>query len=64
MLIDALAAGPLAANNGPILLATDQMTDSQEKAIKSKENKPGSVVQIGNGIKSAVYTKLASILGW
>ncbi|GAA0218966.1 cell wall-binding repeat-containing protein [Metaclostridioides mangenotii] len=64
MLIDALAAGPLAANNGPILLATDQMTDSQEKAIKSKENKPGTVVQIGNGIKSAVYTKLASILGW
>ncbi|WP_304340828.1 cell wall-binding repeat-containing protein [Metaclostridioides mangenotii] len=64
MLIDALAAGPLAANNGPILLATDQMTDSQEKAIKSKENKPGTVVQIGNGIKTAVYTKLASILGW
>ncbi|WP_315168890.1 cell wall-binding repeat-containing protein [Metaclostridioides mangenotii] len=64
MLIDALAAGTLAANNGPILLATDKMSDSQENVLKSKENKPGTVVQIGNGIKTAVYTKLASILGW
>ncbi|WP_024621007.1 cell wall-binding repeat-containing protein [Metaclostridioides mangenotii] len=64
MLIDALAAGTLAANNGPILLATEKMADSQENVLKSKENKPGTVVQIGNGIKTAVYTKLASILGW
>ncbi|MBU5306861.1 cell wall-binding repeat-containing protein [Clostridioides mangenotii] len=64
MLIDALAAGPLAAGNGPILLATDQITDSQENSIKAKEVKPSNVIQIGNGIKTAVYTKLASILGW
>lgn len=64
MLIDALAAGPLAAGKGPILLATDQMTDSQENAIKAKEVKPSNVVQIGNGIKTPVYTKLANILGW
>ena len=64
MLIDALAAGPLAAGNGPILLATDKITDSQENSIKAKEDKPSNVIQIGNGIKTAVYTKLASILGW
>lgn len=64
MLIDALAAGPLAADNGPILLATDQITGSQENSIKAKEVKPSNVIQIGNGIKTAVYTKLASILGW
>lgn len=64
MLIDALAAGPLAAGNGPILLATDKITDSQENSIKVKEDKPSNVIQIGNGIKTAVYTKLASILGW
>lgn len=64
MLIDALAAGPLAAGNGPILLATDKITDSQENSIKAKEDKPSNVIQIGNGIKTAVYTKLSSILGW
>jgi hypothetical protein len=68
MLIDALAAGPLAAGNGPILLSTEQLTDSQEKVLNTKvtDNNKGNinVVQIGNGIKTAVYTKLASILGW
>lgn len=63
MLIDALSAGPLAAGQGPILLATDTMSDAQVNAIKSKD-KPTKVVQIGNGIKTAVYTKLANIMGW
>ncbi|MER0284894.1 cell wall-binding repeat-containing protein [Clostridioides difficile] len=64
MLVDALAAGPLAAGKGPILLAKNDITDSQKSALDKKLNLGAEVTQIGNGIELTVIQKIAKILGW
>lgn len=64
MLVDALAAGPLAAAKGPILLAKTDITDSQKSALSKKLNLGAEVTQIGNGVELTVIQKIAKILGW
>ncbi|HDO9173053.1 TPA: cell wall-binding protein Cwp2 [Clostridioides difficile] len=64
MLVDALAAGPLAAGKGPILLAKTDITDSQKNALSKKLNLGAEVTQIGNGVELTVIQKIAKILGW
>lgn len=64
MLVDALAAGPLAAGKGPILLAKNDITDSQKSALDKKLNLGAEVTQIGNGVELTVIQKIAKILGW
>ncbi|ENY8691097.1 cell wall-binding protein Cwp2 [Clostridioides difficile] len=64
MLVDALAAGPLAAGKGPILLAKTDITDSQKSALSKKLNLGAEVTQIGNGVELTVIQKIAKILGW
>ncbi|HBF9451524.1 cell wall-binding protein Cwp2 [Clostridioides difficile] len=64
MLVDALAAGPLAAGKGPILLAKADITDSQRNALSKKLNLGAEVTQIGNGVELTVIQKIAKILGW
>ncbi|MCC0784437.1 cell wall-binding repeat-containing protein [Clostridioides sp. ES-S-0108-01] len=64
MLVDALAAGPLAAGKGPILLAKTDVTDSQKGALSKKLNLGAEVTQIGNGVELTVIQKIAKILGW
>ncbi|MCJ0223484.1 cell wall-binding protein Cwp2 [Clostridioides difficile] len=64
MLVDALAAGPLAADKGPILLAKTDITDSQKSALSKKLNLGAEVTQIGNGVELTVIQKIAKILGW
>ncbi|KPI47744.1 cell wall-binding protein [Clostridioides difficile] len=64
MLVDALAAGPLAAGKGPILLAKNDITDSQKSALDKKLNLGAEVTQIGNGVELTVMQKIAKILGW
>ncbi|EQF23568.1 cell wall binding repeat 2 family protein [Clostridioides difficile CD160] len=64
MLVDALAAGPLAAGKGPILLAKNDITDSQKSALDKKLNLGAEVTQIGNGVELTVIQKVAKILGW
>ncbi|MCC0680528.1 cell wall-binding repeat-containing protein [Clostridioides sp. ES-S-0005-03] len=64
MLVDALAAGPLAAGRGPILLAKNDITDSQKSALDKKLNLGAEVTQIGNGVELTVIQKIAKILGW
>ncbi|MDB3086140.1 cell wall-binding protein Cwp2 [Clostridioides difficile] len=64
MLVDALAAGPLAAGKGPILLAKNDITDSQKSALDKKLNLGAEVTQIGNGVELTVIEKIAKILGW
>ncbi|MCC0631274.1 cell wall-binding protein Cwp2 [Clostridioides sp. ZZV15-6388] len=64
MLVDALAAGPLAAGKGPILLAKNDITNSQKNALDKKLNLGAEVTQIGNGVELTVIQKIAKILGW
>ncbi|HFL3605252.1 TPA: cell wall-binding protein Cwp2 [Clostridioides difficile] len=64
MLVDALAAGPLASGKGPILLAKTNITDSQKNALSKKLNLGAEVTQIGNGVELTVIQKIAKILGW
>lgn len=64
MLVDALAAGPLAAGKGPILLAKTDITDSQKNALDKKLNLGAEITQIGNGVELTVIQKIAKILGW
>ncbi|MCC0691565.1 cell wall-binding repeat-containing protein [Clostridioides sp. ZZV14-6387] len=64
MLVDALASGPLAAGKGPILLAKNDITDSQKSALDKKLNLGAEVTQIGNGVELTVIQKIAKILGW
>lgn len=64
MLVDALAAGPLAAGKGPIILAKNDITDSQKSALDKKLNLGAEVTQIGNGVELTVIQKIAKILGW
>lgn len=66
LLVDALAAAPLAAqNNGVIVLATDEVTKTQETAVKAavKDNKGTKLTQVGGGVNANVIQKLVKILG-
>ncbi|WP_219720071.1 cell wall-binding repeat-containing protein, partial [Clostridioides difficile] len=64
MLVDALAAGPLAAGKGPILLAKNDITNSQKNTLDKKLNLGAEVTQIGNGVELTVVQKIGKILGW
>lgn len=66
-LVDALAAAPLVGRttNGAIVLATNNLSDSQENVLKVKSSTVASnkAVQIGNGIASTVMQKVLKSLG-
>ena len=74
-LVDALAAAPLAgANNGVIVLATDDLTKTQEKAVTAESlvTNPtqtpnvadnASLTQVGGGVGANVIQKLIKALG-
>lgn len=63
-LIDALAAAPLAgANQGAIVLATNDLTDAQNDAVKTAKVGTKTLTQVGNGIASTVVSKLVKVLG-
>jgi len=62
-LVDALAAGPLAAGNGPILLATDKLSADQETVVEENVRFGANVTQLGNGVKLSLIEKLAKTLG-
>jgi len=64
MLVDALAAGPLVAGKGPILLAKNDITNSQKNTLDKKLNLGAEVTQIGNGVELTVVQKIGKILGW
>nr|WP_288306453.1 cell wall-binding repeat-containing protein [uncultured Romboutsia sp.] len=61
-LVDALAVAPLVANNdGIVVLANDELTKVQEKAIKTKQIK-GKLTQVGGGVGVNVIQKLVDLL--
>ncbi|MGX4598572.1 cell wall-binding repeat-containing protein [Faecalimicrobium sp. JNUCC 81] len=62
-LVDALAAGPLAAGKGPILLATDKLSAAQETVVEENVRFGAKVTQLGNGVKLSLVEKLAKTLG-
>ena len=74
-LVDALAAAPLAGvNNGVIVLATDDLTKTQEKAVTAESlvTNPtqtpnvadnASLTQVGGGVGANVIQKLIKALG-
>lgn len=64
-LVDALAAGPLAAKkNVPVVLATNNISDSQEKAIRKHVGKYNgrNSYQIGHGVARSVVKRIQSLL--
>lgn len=62
-LVDALAAAPLAgANNGVIVLATDDLTKSQVEAVTNGTDED-SLTQVGGGVGATVIQKLLKALG-
>ena len=61
-LVDALAVAPLVANNdGIVVLANDELTKVQEKALKTKQIK-GKLTQVGGGVGVNVIQKLVDLL--
>ena len=61
-LVDALAVAPLVANNdGIVVLANDELTKVQEKAIETKQIK-GKLTQVGGGVGVNVIQKLVDLL--
>lgn len=66
-LIDALAAAPMVGtNNGAIVLATNDITDAQERAILAATNDQASdnkLTQIGNGVAGTLMKKMVQLLG-
>lgn len=62
-LVDALAAGPLAAGKGPILLATSDLNDAQQKVLNIKLSSTANITQVGNGVNLTVMQKIGKILG-
>lgn len=64
-LVDALAAGPLAAKkNVPVVLGTNNISDSQEKAILKNvlKNDGKSSYQIGHGVTRGVVRYIQELL--
>lgn len=67
-LVDALAVAPLAGETaeGAIVLATNDLTAAQEKAIKTAKHataKENKTTQIGNGVATTVMQKVLKALG-
>ncbi|HBG7287185.1 S-layer protein SlpA [Clostridioides difficile] len=73
-LVDALAAGPIAANLGtaadkispaPIVLATDNLSSEQHVAISKvvDDNASNKIVKVGGGIADSVVKKLKDLVG-
>ena len=64
-LVDALAAGPLAAENkAPIVIADYKYSSAQDDVLSAKATTTDSkLVQVGNGVASKVITKVAAKLG-
>lgn len=70
LLVDALAAAPLAARtNGAIVLATDDVTTAQEAAVKKAVTKGANnkleakLTQVGGGVNANIIQKLVKLLG-
>lgn len=64
-LVDALAAGPLAAKkNVPVVLGTNNISDSQEKAILKNvlKNDGKSSYQVGHGVARSVVRYIQELL--
>lgn len=64
-LVDALAAGPLAAKKDvPVVLATNNISDSQEKAILKnvKKNAGKDSYQVGHGVARSVVRYIQELL--
>ena len=60
-LVDALTVGPLAAKkNIPVVIATDELSKSQEDILNKK--KSPKIYETGGGIKSSVVDKLKQLL--
>lgn len=63
-LVDALAAGTLAAaKKAPIVLATNDLTVSQNEILELRLGSDAKVSQIGNGVQLTVIEKIAKKLG-
>ncbi|MCC0660868.1 S-layer protein SlpA [Clostridioides sp. ZZV14-6154] len=73
-LVDALAAGPIAANLGtanrdlspaPIVLATDNLSSEQHVAISKvvDDDASNKIVKVGGGIADSVVKKLKDLVG-
>ena len=70
LLVDALAAAPLAAKaDGVIVLATDDVTTAQEAAVKKAVTKGANnkleakLTQVGGGVNANIIQKLVKLLG-
>ena len=62
-LVDALAISPVAAKDGVVVLATNDLTKEQKEALDSKASKAKRVTQVGGGVSETVVTKVAKLLG-
>lgn len=64
-LVDALAISPVAAtNNGVVVLATNNLTDAQQNALKSSASTAKKMTQVGGGVSETIITKIAKMLGF
>ena len=70
LLVDALAAAPLAAKaDGVIVLATDDVTTDQQAAVKKAVTKgtnnklEAKLTQVGGGVNANIIQKLVKLLG-
>ncbi|MDY3957997.1 cell wall-binding repeat-containing protein [Romboutsia timonensis] len=70
LLVDALAAAPLAAKaDGVIVLATDDVTTDQQAAVKKAVTKGANnkleakLTQVGGGVNANIIQKLVKLLG-
>lgn len=64
-LVDALAISPVAAtNNGVVVLATNNLTESQQNALKSSASTAKKMTQVGGGVSETIITKIAKMLGF
>lgn len=63
-LVDALAAGPLAAaKNAPVVLATKDLSVDQDEVLDLRLGASAKVYQAGNGVELNVIQKIAKKLG-
>ena len=64
-LVDALSISPVAAkNNGVVVLATNNLTDAQQNALKSSASTAKKMTQVGGGVSETIITKIAKMLGF
>ena len=62
-LVDALAISPVAAEDGVVVLATNELTKEQKDALDLKASNAKKVTQVGGGVSETVVTKVAKLLG-